>query len=70
MLSKDALIAKRDDIIRQRDNAIAVHHQAVGALALLDHLITMAGENKPGIKLEDVAEAIGAESSDVSPIWK
>ena len=67
MLSKQALTAKRDDIIRQRDNAFAVHQQAVGALALLDHLIELSGD-QGDLTLEELAKSLGAESAEISPI--
>jgi len=68
MISKEALVAKREDIIRQRDNAFAVHQQAVGALSLLDHLIHLAGDGEDSMTLEKLAEALGAESAELSPI--
>lgn len=68
MISKEALIAKRDDIVKQRDNAFAVHQQAVGALALLDHLIQLAGEKKDSLTLDELANALGADSAEIEPI--
>lgn len=68
MISKEALVAKRDDIIKQRDNAFAVQQQAIGALALLDHLIQLADEGEDDLTLEKLAEALGAESAEISPI--
>ena len=68
MISKETLAAKRDDIIRQRDNAFAVHQQAVGALTLIDHLIQLADETTDGLSLDELAEALGAESAEISPI--
>lgn len=68
MISKEALVAKRDDIIKQRDNAFAVHQQAIGALALLDHLIQLADVSNKDLTLEELAGALGAESAEISPI--
>lgn len=59
------LMAKREDIIRQRDNAYAVNQQAVGALALIDHLIQTAKESKDSLTLDELAEALGAESAEL-----
>lgn len=65
MINKDALIAKREDIIRQRDNAFAVHQQAIGALSLLDHLIQLADEPKDAITLDELKTALGADSAEI-----
>lgn len=68
MVDREALIAKREDIVRQRDNAFAVHQQAVGALTLLDHLIQLATESKDSLTLDELAQAFGADSAEISPI--
>lgn len=65
MLDRAALIAKREDIVKQRDNAFAVHQQAVGALTLLDHLIGLASENKDGLTLDELAASLGADSAEI-----
>ena len=67
MIDRATLIAKRDDIVKQRDNAFAVHQQAVGALALLEHLIQLADESKDGLTLDELAEALGADSAEMMP---
>lgn len=54
---------KREDIIRQRDNAFAVHQQAIGALTLIDHLIEL--EEKEGLSLDELASALGADSAEI-----
>ena len=68
MINKETLIAKREDIIRQRDNAFAVHQQAIGALTLLDHLIQLAHESKDSLTLDELAQALGADSAEISPL--
>lgn len=68
MINKELLIAKREDIIRQRDNAFAVHQQAIGALSLLEHLIQLADESKDGLTLDELAKSLGADSAEISPI--
>lgn len=68
MIDKATLVSKRDDIIKQRDNAFAVHQQAVGALALLEHLIQLADEDKDSLTLDELASALGADSAEISPI--
>lgn len=61
------LKAKREDIIRQRDNAYAVYQQASGALTLLDHLIQLADESRDSLTLDELAEALGADSAELMP---
>lgn len=61
------LKAKREDIIRQRDNAYAVYQQASGALTLLDHLIQLADESRDSLTLDELAEALGADSAEIMP---
>jgi hypothetical protein len=65
MISKPFLIEKRASIVSQRDNALAVYHQAVGALALVDHLIEMADQIENGMSLETFAEAINADGAEI-----
>lgn len=68
MIDAKYLLSKRDDIIRQRDNAFAVHQQAIGALALLDHLIQSAEETKDSLTLDELADALGADSAEIMPV--
>ena len=68
MIDRATLLAKRDDIVKQRDNAFAVHQQAVGALTLLDHLIELAGDTKDSLTLDELANALGADSAEISPL--
>lgn len=68
MITKQSLFAKKEDIIRQRDNAFAVHQQAVGALTLIDHLIELAGDDQDGLSLDELAKSLGADSAEISPI--
>ena len=68
MIDKETLVAKRENAIKQRDNAFAVNQQAIGAIAILDHLIQLADENKDSLTLDELAEALGADSAEISPI--
>lgn len=67
MITKQSLLAKKEDIIRQRDNAFAVHQQAIGALALIDHLIESASD-EDGLSLDELAKSLGADSAEISPL--
>lgn len=64
MTKVELLKKKREDIIRQRDNAFAVHQQAVGALTLIDHLIELE-EKEDGLTLDELASALGADSAEI-----
>lgn len=65
MIDRKALLGRREHIISQRDNALAVYHQAVGALALIDNLLETVDHAEHGMPLEKFAEAIGANSAEI-----
>ena len=65
MVTKEVLLQQRENIIQQRDNAFAVHQQAVGALALVEHLITVADQQEEGMPLEEFAKAMGADGAEI-----
>lgn len=55
---------KREMTIRQRDHALSLYQQSIGALTILDHLIELdTAEN--GIPIQDFASALGADSAEV-----
>lgn len=56
---------KREDIIRQRDNAFAVYQQAIGALTLIDHLIELEQKDQEGLSLEELASTLGADNAEI-----
>jgi hypothetical protein len=68
MVKKETLLQQRESIIRQRDNALTVYQQAVGALALVEHLISVA--DRDGMPLEDFAKAVGADSAEIVEVPK
>lgn len=47
---------ERENMIGQRDNALAVYNQAVGAIAMLDYLI--AQEPQPTMTEEELTNAL------------
>ena len=65
MVTKEVLLQQRENIIKQRDNAFAVHQQAVGALTLIEHLIEVADQDEKGMPLEEFAKAMGADSAEI-----
>lgn len=65
MITADLLAAKREDMIKQRDNALAVYQQAQGAIQLLDHFISISGDERESMTLGELAKAVGAESADI-----
>lgn len=65
MTRLDMLKQKREDIVRQRDNAFAVHQQAIGALTLIDHLIDLEQKEPQEMSLGDLASSLGADSAEI-----
>lgn len=65
MITKDMLAEKKDLLIKQRDNALAVYQQAVGALLLIENLEPHAEEKKEALTLEELAKGIGADSAEI-----
>lgn len=65
MMRLNMLKQKREDIIRQRDNAFAVYQQAIGALTLIDHLIELEPIEQQEMSLGDLASALGADSAEI-----
>lgn len=63
MIKKEILLQQKENIAKQRDEALAVYQQAVGALALVDHLISVA--DRDGMPLEEFAKAIGADGAEI-----
>ncbi len=49
---------EREQLVAQRDNAFAVYHQAIGAIALLDVLI--GAEEEKSLTLNELKELTGA----------
>lgn len=65
MTRLNVLKQKREDIIRQKDNAFAVYQQAIGALMLIDHLIELESAEHQEMSLGDLASALGADSAEI-----
>jgi hypothetical protein len=65
MISPDLLAAKKELLIKQRDNALAIYQQAVGALALIENLEPYAEDQKQAMTLEEFAQSVGAESAEI-----
>lgn len=57
---------QRENIVQQKDNALAVYNQSVGALMLLDHLISQLEQpQKDALSLDELASALGADSAEL-----
>jgi hypothetical protein len=67
MISKDLLAEKKELLIKQRDNALAVYQQAIGALALLENLEPLAEGSRDAMTLNEFAQSIGADSAEIVP---
>ena len=53
MIGIEELRKQRENILQQRDNAFAVYNQSVGALMLLDHLLSQSEQPaKDALSLE------------------
>jgi len=66
MIGIEELRKQRENILQQRDNAFAVYNQSVGALMLLDHLISQSEQPaKDALSLDELASAIGADSAEL-----
>lgn len=65
MISLDLLAAKKEVLIAQRDNALAIYQQAVGALALIENLEPYAEGQREAMTLGEFAQSIGAESAEI-----
>lgn len=62
---------QRDNLIQQRDNAFAVYNQSMGALMLLDHMISqMEQPQKDALSLDELASAVGADSAELVEVPK
>jgi hypothetical protein len=57
---------ERDNMIAQRDNAFAVYQQTIGAIALLDHLISEEeSPKKDSLTVDEFKEIIGAKEVEL-----
>lgn len=65
MITRESLLKQREDIVKQRDNALAVYHQAVGAFTLIEHLIGTVSDE---ISIDDLAKSIGADSVEIEKV--
>ena len=66
MIDADELKKQREHLVQQRDNAFAVYNQSVGALMLLDHLLSqMEQPKKDALSLDELASALGADSAEL-----
>ena len=63
-MDRDYLEKERESIASQQANALAVYHQACGALAMLDNLLAkLSADNADA--LEQVKGMTGAESAEI-----
>lgn len=66
MVAIEDLRKQREHIVQQRDNALAVYNQSVGALMLLDHIISQIEQpQKDALSLDELASALGADSAEL-----
>lgn len=67
MITADLLAEKRETIVKQRDNALALYHQAVGALALIENLLPHVDGERKAMTLGEFAKSVGADSAEIVP---
>jgi hypothetical protein len=60
MLSK-----RREALVAQQQKALAVYHQATGAVALIDSLVEEIGVKS--VTIDQLKEMLGAESVELTP---
>lgn len=65
MITKDLLAEKKELLVKQRDNALAIYQQAVGALALIENLEPHAEGQRDAMTLDELARSVGAERAEI-----
>lgn len=66
-LTVELLKEKIRELSAQRDNALAVHQQATGAIILAEHLLDILQKDAPKdhLTLQEFAEAMGGVSAEI-----
>lgn len=64
MITRELLQKEIQQLTAQRDNALAVAQQAVGAIALAEHLLKQLSETD-ALTLPELATALGAKSAEI-----
>lgn len=65
MITKNLLAEKKELLIKQRDNALAIYQQAIGALALIENLEPLAEGERDAMTLNEFAQSVGADSAEI-----
>ena len=66
-ITAELLKEKIKELSAQRDNALAVHQQATGALILAEHLLELLQKEPPkdGMSLQEFAKSMGGVSAEI-----
>lgn len=66
-ITVEILKEKIQKLSEQRDNALATHQQATGALILAEHLLELLQQDAPKdhMTLQEFAEAMGGVSAEI-----
>ena len=66
-ITVELLKKKIEELTAQRDNALAVHQQATGAIILAEHLLDILQQEpaKDSMTLQEFAEAVGGISAEI-----
>lgn len=66
-VTAELLRTKIKELSVQRDNALATHQQATGAIILAEHLLDLLQQNpsEDSMSLDDFAKSLGGESAEI-----
>jgi len=66
MITREFLTKEIQQLMAQRDHAAALHQQAIGAIALAEHLLALLPPDEPkAMTLPEFAKAVGAVSAEI-----
>lgn len=63
MITRELLTKEIQQLMAQRDHAAALHQQAIGAIALAEHLLALLPQET--MTLPEFAKAVGAVSAEI-----
>jgi len=63
MITRELLTKEIQQLMAQRDHAAELHQQAIGAIALAEHLLALLPQE--AMTLPEFAKAVGAVSAEI-----
>lgn len=67
MISRKTLNEKLSLVRKQRDEHFSVYQQAIGAIGILEHLLSEIGD-KDHITTEELEEMVGGKVESIDPL--